>query len=140
MTQFTDRGGQGNGIGTDVPCSAASLFSFGRDLRGAVGHLVGGGGGLGHGLRDLRGYCALFLHRCTNQSRYRIDFAYGLFNPSDRGDGGSGGAADLVDVAGDFLGGACGLGGQGFDFTGDDGETLAGLAGPGCLDRRVQRQ
>ena len=58
----------------------------------------------------------------------------------DRGDGRGGVALDRQHPAGDVLGRLRRLLRQLLDLVGDDGEALAGLTGPGGLDRGVQRQ
>ena len=58
----------------------------------------------------------------------------------DRRDRGRGVALDGQHPAGDVLGRLRRLLRQLLDLVGDDGEALAGLPGPGRLDRRVQRQ
>ena len=47
---------------------------------------------------------------------------------------------DGRDLTGDLVGRLGGLTGQMLDFAGDDGEALAGIAGPRRLDSRIERQ
>ncbi len=89
---------------------------------------------------DLVGHRMLFLDGAGDGGR-------GFLNAADRlrdGANGFGGALrggpDLMDLSGDFFGGARGLVGQGFHLAGDHGETFSGIPGPGRFDGGVERQ
>ena len=97
-----------------------------RGIGGAAGDFLGGGHLLVGGVGDLLGASS--------------DAADRLADLVDRADRVLARLLDLDDLRRNFLGRARGLVGQRLDLGGDDGKPLAGLAGAGGLDGRVQRQ
>ena len=72
-------------------------------------------------------------------SRRCRDLGDGGADIPDRGDRLAGGGLDLLDLAGDFLGGFAGLGGE-LDLARHHGKAAAGFARARRLDRGIQRQ
>ncbi len=70
----------------------------------------------------------------------RVDPTDSTGDGGDAVDGPGGVGLNTANPGADIAGCGTGLLSEVLDFTGDDGETLSGLTGPGCLDCRVQRQ
>jgi hypothetical protein len=83
---------------------------------------------------------ALFLDGGGDRHGDTVDLADGTADVANRLDGIAGHVLDRRDLRGDVLGRFRGLVGEALDLAGDDGETLAGLAGTRRLDGGVERQ
>ncbi|MEA2737937.1 MAG: hypothetical protein QOH05_1244 [Acetobacteraceae bacterium] len=106
----------------------------------AGGHLVGRGRCLGDVAGDFRRRRALLLDRRGDRAGDRVDLGDGRLDPSHRRHRGFGRGAHLIDMARYFLRRTGSLGSECLHLGSHHGETLAGITGAGCLDRRVERQ
>ena len=89
---------------------------------------------------DLAGRRRLLLDGAGDRVLNVVDLVDDLADLGDGLDRPLGVGLDGLDLAADVLGRLGRLLGQLLDLVGDDGEALAGLAGPGRLDGRVQGQ
>ena len=106
-------------VAVDFVGAVRRLFYVAADFCGCTALLDDGGG-------DCRGNAADVVDR--------------LANTLDHGNRRAGGALNASDLLGDLVGCLGRLVGQVLDLLGDNGETLARLAGARRLDRRVQGQ
>src|SRR5258708_7503511 len=133
VAEFARGGEDPRGGGAGLARRLGDAGDIARNLLGAAGSFLGAAG-------DLAGGGALLLDRRGDRGRDLADLADRTVDPLDRLDGALGRRLDRGDLAGDLLGRLAGLVGQRLDLRGDDGESLAGFAGAGRLDRRVERQ
>jgi hypothetical protein len=91
-------------------------------------------------LRDALRRSALLLDRGGNRRGDLADEFDRKRDYLDRTDGLFRGALHVDNVRADLVGGLCSLARQGFDLLGDHRKSAAGLAGPGGLDGRVERE
>src|SRR5829696_5852607 len=87
---------------------------------------------------DLLGRDALLLHRGRDRDRGAVHSGDDLVDLADRRNRAGGRGLDVIDLGGDLVRRRGGLVRKRLDLGRDDGEALAGVAGPGRLDRRVQ--
>src|SRR5688500_655968 len=130
-----------------------------RELTGSAEHLSGGAAGRGRGLLhaddvagdflrplrrlldvagDLLRRRALLLDGRRDAGGNLADLADRAPDRMDRGDGVPRRVLHLPDLSGDLFGRLGGLAREALHLRGDDGETLAGVARPSRLDRRVE--
>src|SRR5260221_6401968 len=116
----------------------ARLFG-GVARAGDVARDIGGaGGGLLDVARDLARRRALLLDGSGDRRGDLADLADRRAYAADGADAIAGSRLDGRDLAGDLLRRLGGLVGEVLDLAGDDGKTLAGIAGARRLDRRVE--
>lgn len=120
--------------------AGAGSLSRGGDCVDAAGDGGGAGGGLAEVAGHVRRRVGLFLHGRGDGQLVAVDLLDDLGDPGDRTDGGVGVGLDGLDPVRDVLGGPRGLLGKVLDLVGDYGEAAPCLAGPGCLDGRVERE
>ena len=114
---------------------------------GRLGHtadvarrFLGAGRSLLHVARDLVGGGALLFDRRGDRRGDLVDVLDRLRDLLDRGDGIVRRPLDVAHLLGDLVGRLGGLGGQRLDLVRHHREALAGFAGAGRFDGRVQRQ
>jgi hypothetical protein len=91
-------------------------------------------------VRDFSGRSILLLHRRGDRRSALVNLLHALGNTADGRDRSGRRFPNCGDLAGDGIGGFCGLHRERFHLGGDHGETLAGLTGARRLDRRIERK